>query len=151
MSLNYPVAEMTAEMGERYRSIAMANYEFWKATCSAEDAQKAKDQNNALKENPAAIAEVMAEIASDFASCDTDGDSRLNLEEYRAFLAAAKARADAKGQWYSRPDTYAEDTYALYNGMNPECDGFTHEQWMSYMGKFMAIYREIAAADGQQV
>ena len=38
MSLNYPVAEMTAEMGERYRSIAMANYEFWKATCSAEDA-----------------------------------------------------------------------------------------------------------------
>ena len=93
----------------------------------------------------------MAEIASDFASCDTDGDSRLNLEEYRAFLAAAKARADAKGQWYSRPATYAEDTYALYNGMNPECDGFTHEQWMSYMGKFMAIYREIAAADGQQV
>ena len=148
MTLPYPIAEMTAEMGERYRSIAMQNYLFWKNTITDEDKQKALDQNKALKENPAAIAEVMAAISADFVSCDADGDSRLNRGEYHAFLAASKARAEAKGNWYSRPDTYADDTYDLYNDMNPEQDGFTYEQWATYMGKFMAIYGEIAVQYG---
>ena len=37
MTLPYPIAEMTAEMGERYRSIAMSNYLFWKNTITDED------------------------------------------------------------------------------------------------------------------
>ena len=93
----------------------------------------------------------MQEIAEDFQASDADGDSRLNLEEYRTFLQKTKERAEAKSQWHSRPPTYAEDTYALYNEMNPGQDGIAFQEWQSYMGKFMGIYREIAAADGQQV
>ena len=151
MSLPYQAAEMSPEMSERYRSIANQNYQFWKANISEEDKQKALNQNKVLKENPAAIQEVMQEIADDFQASDANGDGRLDLEEYRAFLLKAKERAAAKNQWYSRPETYADDTYALYNGMDSQQEGFTFQEWQAYMGKFMAIYREIAAADGHQV
>ena len=93
----------------------------------------------------------MQEIADDFQASDANGDGRLDLEEYRVFLLKAKERAAAKNQWYSRPETYADDTYALYNGMDSQQEGFTFQEWQAYMGKFMAIYREIAAADGHQV
>ena len=71
----------------------------------------------------------MQEIAEDFQASDSDGDGRLNLAEYRVFLQKSKERAEAKSQWYSRPPTYADDTYALYNEMNPQQEGIAFQEW----------------------
>ena len=48
-----------------------------------------------MREEPEFMAEMMGKFAKMFSDADTNGDGRLNLEEYRVFSATTKAEAVA--------------------------------------------------------
>ena len=79
---------------------------------------------------------------------DTNGDGRLNLEEYRVFSTAAKAEAAANGDWNESGD-HDEENFAIMNSISAE-EGFTIAEMQQVMGPWMAKFTELKNADAAQ-
>ena len=98
-----------------------------------------------MREEPEFMAEMMGKFAKMFSDADTNGDGRLNLEEYRVFSATTKAEAVANGDWREAGDN-DEDNYAIMNSVSAE-DGFTMAEMQQIMGPWMAKFTELKNAD----
>mmetsp|Transcript_27681 Transcript_27681/g.36954 ORF Transcript_27681/g.36954 Transcript_27681/m.36954 type:complete len:152 (-) Transcript_27681:113-568(-) len=144
------IPEISPENLDRFKGLAQKNLDFWQ-TLSAEEKQKGIDQSRRMKEDPSIMQERLLEIMADFDAADADGDGRLNQAEYEAFLQGQKAKADSRNEFMARYDGYSQDSYALFNSVSADSEGITKEEWLSFVGRIMAVYKELAQAQGIEV
>ena len=62
-----------------------AQYAEWKQTATAEQKASGAEKLRRMREEPEFMAEQMAKFGKMFSDADTNGDGRLNFEEYKAF------------------------------------------------------------------
>ena len=124
-----------------------AQYAEWKQTGTPEQKAAGEEKLRRMREEPEFMAEMMGKFAKMFGDADTNGDGRLNLEEYRVFSAATKAVAVADGDWREAGD-HDEENYAIMNSVSAE-DGFTMAEMQQTMGPWMAKFTELKNADAQ--
>merc|ERR1711997_847842 len=104
-----------------------AQFAEWKQTATPEQKAAGPEKLRRMREEPEFMAEQMGKFGKMFSDADTNGDGRLNLEEYKAFNAAAKAVAIAENEWTE--------------------DGFTMAEMQQIMGPWMAKMTELKNAD----
>ena len=122
-----------------------AQYAEWKQTATAEQKASGAEKLRRMREEPEFMAEQMAKFGKMFSDADTNGDGRLNLEEYKAFQAAAKVDATANNEWVeAAPDM--DGDYAILNSVSAE-EGFTIAEMQQIMGPWMAKMTELKNAD----
>merc|ERR1711997_968809 len=122
-----------------------AQFAEWKQTGTPEQKVAGETKLRRMREEPEFMAEMMGKFAKMFSDADTNGDGRLNLEEYRVFSATTKAEAVANGDWREAGD-HDEDNYAIMNSVSAE-DGFTMAEMQQIMGPWMAKFTELKNAD----
>ena len=122
-----------------------ARHAEWKQTATPEQKAAGEAKLKRMNEEPEYMAEVMGKFGKMFSDADSNGDGRLNLEEYRAFLAAAKADAISTGDW-TEVDDHVEENYAIVNSISAE-DGFTMAEMQQTTGPWMAKMTELKNAD----
>merc|ERR1711997_986935 len=122
-----------------------AQYAEWKQTGTPEQKAAGEAKLKRMREEPEYMAEMMGKFGKMFSDADTNGDGRLNLEEYRVFSATTKAEAVANGDWREAGD-HDEDNYAIMNSVSAE-DGFTMAEMQQIMGPWMAKFTELKNAD----
>ena len=122
-------------------------YAEWKQTGTPEQKAAGEEKLRRMREEPEFMAEMMGKFGKMFSDADTNGDGRLNLEEYKAFSAATKAIAIAEGDW-TEADNHDEENYAIMNSVSAE-DGFTMSEMQQCMGPWMAKMTELKNADAQ--
>ena len=120
-------------------------YAEWKQTGTPEQKAAGEAKLKRMREEPEYMAEMMGKFGKMFSDADTNGDGRLNLEEYRAFSAATKAEAISTGDW-TEADDHVEENYAIVNSISAE-DGFTIDEMKQTMGPWMAKMTELKNAD----
>ena len=126
---------------------ATAQYAEWKETGTPEQKAAGEAKLARMRSEPEFMAEQMGKFAKMFSDADTNGDGRLDLEEYRVFSAATKAIALADGDWREAGD-HDEENYAIINSVSAE-DGFTMAEMQQTMGPWMAKFTELKNADSQ--
>merc|ERR1712110_654655 len=67
-----------------------AQFAEWKQTGTPEQKAAGAEKLRRMREGPEFMAEQMGKFGKMFNDADTNGDGRLNLEEYKVFNAAAK-------------------------------------------------------------
>ena len=122
-------------------------YQEWKTTATAEQKEAGPAKLARMRAEPEFMAEQMTKFGKMFSDADTNGDGRLNLEEYRVFQASAKAAAVAEGEWTDAED-HQEADYNIINSVSAE-DGFTIAEMQQIMGPWMAKMTELKEADSQ--
>ena len=127
---------------------ATAQYAEWKETATPEQKTAGEAKLKRMREEPEFMAEQMTKFGKMFADADSNGDGRLNLEEYRAFSAATKAEAESAGEWREAGDR-DEENFAILNSVSAE-DGFTLAEMQQVMGPWMAKFTELKNADAAQ-
>ena len=127
---------------------ATAQYTEWKETATPEQKTAGEAKLKRMREEPEFMAEQMTKFGKMFSDADTNGDGRLNLEEYRAFSAATKAEAESAGEWREAGDR-DEENFAILNSISAE-DGFTMAEMQMVMGPWMAKFTELKNADAAQ-
>ena len=117
----------------------------WKQTGTPEQKAAGAEKLRRMREEPEFMAEQMGKFGKMFNDADTNGDGRLNLVEYKAFNAAAKAIAIAENDW-TEAGEHDDENYAILNSVSAE-DGFTMAEMQQIMGPWMAKMTELKNAD----
>ena len=117
----------------------------WKQTGTPEQKAAGVEKLRRMREEPEFMAEQMGKYGKMFSDADTNGDGRLNLDEYKLFNAAAKAMAIAENEWIEAGD-HNDSDYAIMNTVSAE-EGFTMAEMQQIMGPWMAKMTELKNAD----
>ena len=89
----------------------------------------------------------MARVAADFAASDSDSNGRLNFEEYLVFMDKQKAHLIEQGQWHEPLPNHFQRSYALYNAVSGEEEGFTMAQFFQCSMVVLGHWGAVKAAD----
>ena len=141
--------ELPVAVLEQVHARATAQYADWKANSSAE--QKAKANEDVAKYNDPANAELKAQhrlqMADTWNQSDADGDGRLNLTKFKAFMTAMNKIKSDRGDWVETGD-HSDADYAMGNAIDPENEGISSAQLKMLQGPWFAKRMELKAADG---
>ena len=87
----------------------------------------------------------MQKMNDAWTSADSNGDGKLDLQEYKVWDAALRKIAADAGEWYDEDKSdlhYAEVLNKISEG-----DGFTMPDMMRTWGPWMAKFEELKAAN----
>ena len=141
------IVQLSPESEAKFQAFAQKAYDHWK-TVSQEDQEKDKALMNSFKANPASAMERFNECLVDFDAADADGDGNLNLAEYTEFIAKQQRTCDERGEIRIRHAGYVEESYALFNSVDPSKEGFDKDQWTQYLRKMKTMEYVLMQADG---
>ena len=118
----------------------------------ADSTQAQKDSGDAEMEkfmtDPEFGASEMAKMNADFAIADVNKDGKLDIAEFKTFIAKMKADEVAKGGFWNPIDT-TEEMYALHNRHSKE-DGVTLAEFEATMGVWMEKWGPMREASRAQ-
>ena len=136
--------QLPAELVAKINELAAAQFERWKATATAEQKQAGIEKMAKFQSDENFKAQEMEKMSKAWNDADTNGDGKLDLQEYKAWDAALKAHATSAGEWYDEDRTdlhYNEVLNKIGEG-----EGFTMAEMMMTWGPWMAKFEELKAA-----
>ncbi len=141
--------EMTAETIQLIKDHTMEVYNYHKANATEANKAKAKELNDKFQNDPSYGASEMEVVNKIWTECDLNQDGRLDLEEFRAFMAKTNARSAEQGLCVNTWEGQVEKSYAAMNGISAE-DGLTMQEWLASCGIVMKLWLETDAAAAAQ-
>ena len=137
--------EMTAETIQLIKDCTMEVYNFHKANATDANKAKAKELNDRFQTDPSYGASEMEVVNKIWTESDLNQDGRLDLEEFRAFMATTNARSAELGLFVSSWEGQVDKSYASMNGISAE-EGLTMQEWLASCGIVMKLWLETDAA-----
>ena len=141
--------EMTPETIQLIKDHTMEVYNYHKANATEANKAKAKELNDKFTNDPSFGASEMEVMSTMWAECDLNQDGRLDLEEFRAFMAKTNARSASLGLCVSTWEGQVDKSYASMNGISAE-EGLTKQEWLASCGIVMKLWLETMAAEASQ-
>jgi Ca2+-binding EF-hand superfamily protein len=138
---------LSQEMTEQLNAAATAHWNDWNENATAEQKAAYRERYRKMHEDQEFASTTMAGLTEAWNGSDADGDGKLNLEEFLAYITTTKAKETEAG-CYVRPDPENTRTTALYHIANSigEGEGLVQMDFFSTMGPWMAKYLEVASS-----
>ena len=101
----------------------------WEASFTEEEKQKGAEFEESLKSDPEALMAFMGEVDAAFNDADANKDSRLDHDEFKAFVVQMNANGVARGlKNRDTTDEFINTVYPCFNGFNPDQEGVSKQE-----------------------
>ena len=129
--------QISAELQEKYNTVARKAMEHYKANCTEEQKQLMVAHGERFKNDPEYTQQKLATMTEQWTSSDADSDGRLNRAEFLAFRQKQYTAAASEGFYVEQREGGDDELYDCHNGLNPDAEGISHEEYKQGIAIFM--------------
>mmetsp|Transcript_9841 Transcript_9841/g.13436 ORF Transcript_9841/g.13436 Transcript_9841/m.13436 type:complete len:150 (-) Transcript_9841:83-532(-) len=137
---------LSAECLAKVKACTIKNFAHFEANVTQAQRDLAAADLENFKNNPEWLATKKAEMDTDFAESDADGDGRLNAAESEVFLGKLHARGAARGKFALAYEGQLAEAYDMYNSVNASEEGYNQAEFFAGAGATVQFWEECKAA-----
>ena len=106
---------ISPELTEQLKAFGLECYNHWQQNATPEQLAAGEARGEQYKNDPNYATNHMERVRSEFAECDTNGDGRLNMEEFLNFFAKQREQRAREGADVEPAPDQAGKAFELFN------------------------------------